>query len=136
MPIARHVTARGEPFDMSKLRSTNSTKPALGNANMNARGDIIDKAGTILKTQEQIVAEWKANKIRREASTRPVDIKSESLIPDFHNKKQPVISESKSPINNSEFEISTEPELIVQVENIKTENKAQSPRRKITETDK
>jgi hypothetical protein len=60
--MARHTTMRGEPIDMSVLVAQNSNKPALGNARMNARGDILGDDGIILKTQEQIEAEWEAEK--------------------------------------------------------------------------
>ena len=74
---ARHVTARGQPFDMARLRDLNAHKPALGNANLNARGDIIGPGGVILKTQEQIDAEWLANRRAAEESIKVVDIKSD-----------------------------------------------------------
>ena len=74
--MARHVTARGEPIDMGALIAQNATSPALGNAKMNARGDILGKDGVILKTQEQIEAEWAAEKAKQKLMAgKPGNIK-------------------------------------------------------------
>jgi hypothetical protein len=66
--MARHFTALGEQIDMAALAAKNAKTPALGNAKMNARGDILGNNGVVLKTQEQIEAEWKRNREAREAS--------------------------------------------------------------------
>lgn len=74
--MAKHLTARGEPIDMGALISQHADTPALGNAKMNARGDILGKDGVILKTQEQIEAEWAAEKARQKLlAGRPGNIK-------------------------------------------------------------
>lgn len=49
---------RGEVVDMSAFASRNSTVVALGNANMNARGDLIDRSGKVIKSREVIVQEY------------------------------------------------------------------------------
>lgn len=86
--MVRHMTMRGELIDMNRLRSVNADTPAIGNANLNARGDILGPGGIVLKTQEQIEAEWEATKLAREASVRPVDIKSDAIIPAAPVRKQ------------------------------------------------
>ena len=79
--VTRHISMRGEVIDMNRLRAVNADTPALGNASLNARGDIIGKGGIVLKTQEQIEAEWEANRRAREESVKPVDLKAEAMIP-------------------------------------------------------
>lgn len=75
--MARHVTAKGEPIDMAALIAQNSTAPALGNARMNARGDILGEKGIVLKTQEQIEAEWAAEKAKQKLlAGKPGNIKA------------------------------------------------------------
>lgn len=49
---------KGEMVDMAALASINSTTVALGNARMNARGDIVDKSGKVLKAREVVVQEY------------------------------------------------------------------------------
>lgn len=75
--MARHTTARGEPIDMGALIAQNANAPALGNAKMNARGDILGENGIVLKTQEQIEAEWAAEKAKQKLlAGRPGNIKA------------------------------------------------------------
>ena len=53
-----HVTAMGNHIDMDLIRLTNQNIRAVGNMPVNARGDIIDSAGSVVKTREQIVNEY------------------------------------------------------------------------------
>lgn len=71
----KHYTALGEPIDMASLAMKNANAVALGNAKMNARGDILDAKGIVLKTQEQIEEEWRRNREAREASVGTQDLK-------------------------------------------------------------
>lgn len=119
--VARHTSMRGEVIDMNRMRDINATKPALGNANRNARGDIIGPGGAVLKTQEQIVAEWAAAKTRQENRTKPVDIKNSALIPDAAPSAVP--TEKQVNVDDQDFDpVAAQP--------VKTQS-----RRKITETD-
>lgn len=43
-------TMRGKTLDMGALMAKNPTAKAVGNANMNARGDIINRRGKFLKS--------------------------------------------------------------------------------------
>lgn len=86
--MVRHITMRGEVIDMNRLRSINADAPAIGNASLNARGDIIGRGGVVLKTQEQIEAEWEASRLAREESVRAADIKSDDMIPVAPVRKQ------------------------------------------------
>ena len=123
MVQAKHVTARGKPFDMNQLRLNNARKPALGNASKNARGDLIDKKKNIvLKTQEQITAEWAAAKRQRESLTKPADIKSNKLLADLG-----VQVPSTKKINSSDQHFDAE---VMPIETPKPS------RRRITESDK
>jgi len=79
--MARNLTMRGRPIDYNKMRQNNSLKPAIGNAGVNARGDLLGKGGVILKTQEQIEAEWARAKAAIAASLgdeQTIDIKEDA----------------------------------------------------------
>lgn len=52
------VTMRGVQLDMARLIAQNSNKVALGNASMNARGDIIGKGGSVKVPRERIAREY------------------------------------------------------------------------------
>lgn len=51
-------TMQGKLIELDLLRARNELVPAVGNAKLNARGDLIGKGGKIVKTREQIVAEY------------------------------------------------------------------------------
>ena len=81
--MANHIrkqalSMRGAPVDFSSLSQTNAQQRALGNAGMNANGDLLGSGGVVLKTQEQIEAEWAA---RRQTTTTTASIKSDTIIP-------------------------------------------------------
>jgi hypothetical protein len=50
-------TARGKEIDMFKLVKQNEMAVAVGNANVNARGDKLGPGGQIIKRREEIVSE-------------------------------------------------------------------------------
>ena len=54
-----HYSYRGQPVDMDALAKKFEKEIALGNAHMNAKGDIVGKGGKIIKTREQQLAEYK-----------------------------------------------------------------------------
>lgn len=53
-----HTTMRGRELDMEKLSLRNELTPAVGNIKVNARGDQLGKGGKIVKTKEQILADY------------------------------------------------------------------------------
>lgn len=57
----QYRTMQGRTIDMDKLRSANELQPAVGNMKVNARGDEIGPGGKILRTREQIMAQYYEN---------------------------------------------------------------------------
>lgn len=53
-----HYTYKGRSVDMQAMLMMNEHQVALGNANMNARGDIIGTGGSIVRTAEDIATEY------------------------------------------------------------------------------
>ena len=51
-------TMQGRMVDIEKLRSMNENIRAVGNMNVNARGDILGPGGTISKSKEQVIKEY------------------------------------------------------------------------------
>jgi len=72
-------TASGKNVDFGALLLANETAPALGNMNVNARGDEIDSAGNITKSREQVMREY------NELNTM---IPSDDVIPEGTNVAQ------------------------------------------------
>ena len=52
------TTMRGKHLDMTRLMAKNENKIALGNANMNARGDIINRNGTVKISRENMARDY------------------------------------------------------------------------------
>lgn len=68
-----YKTLQGKEVDMEKLSLRNETLPAVGNVRMNARGDELGEGGKIVKTREQILAEYyekNPRAVREETPTR------------------------------------------------------------------
>ena len=74
-----HKTMRGATLDMARMRAENSTAIALGNGRMNARGDLLGANGKILKTREQLLAEYNS---KNPKAVRQVNLSDESPLPD------------------------------------------------------
>ena len=51
-------TMQGRMVDIEKLRSANESVQAVGNMNVNARGDVIGPNGQIVKTKQEVVAKY------------------------------------------------------------------------------
>lgn len=54
------VSMRGIPVDMDAMRAANESSVAIGNAKMNARGDVMGMGGQIEVRREQIARDYLA----------------------------------------------------------------------------
>jgi len=54
--MAKHVTFRGQTFNMVAFADQHGETRAVGNSGRNARGDIIDKNGNVIATAQQVNA--------------------------------------------------------------------------------
>lgn len=57
----RYRTMQGREVDFEKLMSQNEMMPAIGNMNVNARGDELGPGGKIIRKKEEIVADYYEN---------------------------------------------------------------------------
>jgi hypothetical protein len=53
-----HRSAQGKMIDMTKLSQQNELTPAVGNAKLNARGDILGPGGVIVQKREEVAAHY------------------------------------------------------------------------------
>ena len=78
-------TMQGRMVDIEKLRSVNENVRAIGNMNVNARGDVIGAGGLVVKSKETIMREYyEAPKGR--ASDVPTKRTSRQTAPVAENK--------------------------------------------------
>ena len=80
-----YKSAMGKPVDLGSLILQNEGVRAVGNMNVNARGDVVGTGGKIVKTKEQLMKEYyEAPKgqaddtpVRR---TRPENIEQQEVV--------------------------------------------------------
>jgi hypothetical protein len=68
-----YKSANGKPVDMGALRLQNEKVRAVGNMKVNARGDEIGEGGRVVRTREQVLADYYAqnpNALREEVAAR------------------------------------------------------------------
>jgi outer membrane biosynthesis protein TonB len=51
-------TMQGRMIDIEKLRAANESIPAVGNMNVNARGDVLGAGGQVVTPKEQIIKKY------------------------------------------------------------------------------
>jgi hypothetical protein len=59
-----YTSVRGKEIDMEKLSLKHETTPAVGNLRVNARGDELGPGGKIVRTREQVLADYYKNNPR------------------------------------------------------------------------
>lgn len=64
---------RGKEIDITALMIKHGNTPAVGNAKMNARGDIIGKGGKVITSREDLLKEYNKNNNK---SVKQVSIKN------------------------------------------------------------
>lgn len=72
---------RGEVVDWDGMRAANAEQRTLGNTNTNVRGDILGANGTVLKTQEEVEAEWAAKRALQEKVNQEASLKADRIGP-------------------------------------------------------
>jgi hypothetical protein len=58
--MAKITSMRGREVDLEKLNMIHENTPAVGNAKVNARGDELGQGGKIVRTREQVLADYYA----------------------------------------------------------------------------
>lgn len=87
--MSTHRSALGRPIDMAQIAAKNEHVRAVGNMNVNARGDTIDSHGKVIvpvtkkvgEAYQRTVANRAANLIRQKNGSGPVETKEE-VVPD------------------------------------------------------
>lgn len=59
--MSKVTTMRGRQIDLAAIREAHGATVALGNAKMNARGDIIGRGGQVVKSKEDVVRDYYDN---------------------------------------------------------------------------
>jgi predicted oxidoreductase len=121
---------RGDVIDMDRLRNINGSAPAVGNAQVNARGDKLGPGGVILKTQEQIEHEWAV--ARAKNAPKPMDIKTPNRIDDAMARLAP---KAKPALNVDDAGFDFEPSTPVPAAAAREVPAPSAPRRKVIDSE-
>ncbi len=68
-----YTSMRGKEIDMEKMSLSFEKTAAVGNMKVNARGDEIGEGGKVVRTREQVLADYYAqnpNALREEVAAR------------------------------------------------------------------
>lgn len=57
----KFLSAKGRAIDTALMQEKHGAQVALGNANMNARGDIVGRGGVVKKTAKEVEQDYYAN---------------------------------------------------------------------------
>ena len=57
-PKRMYRTMQGRMVDIEKLRAANESVQAVGNMNVNARGDVLGPGGTIVNSKENVIKKY------------------------------------------------------------------------------
>ena len=101
-------TAKGKMLDMSQLMADNQTTVALGNASMNARGDIVNGKGEVIKDRNQIAKEYYATNPKAVKQVSIKDISKEVFV-----TPQEAIAQLTTPVESVKEEVVKEKESSV-----------------------
>jgi hypothetical protein len=93
---------QGREIDLEKLIQQNELMPAIGNMQVNARGDELGPGGQIVRRREEVISEYYEN------TNAPAQRKTTSVT-------TPVVESIAEPV------VEAEPEVVVKTKKIQTE---------------
>ena len=109
MAKKQYRTASGRLVDMETLALKNEYTIAVGNMNVNARGDQLGEGGQIVKTREEIMKEHYAtkgavvpSKSSREAATPTIEADTVDEVPAVQETVEPEVVEKDLDIDDVE----------------------------------
>lgn len=86
-----YKTAQGKSIDLGTIILKNEHVRAVGNMNVNARGDILDQANNVIETKPQLVK--RQNSRLTNVSADPIQTSQRKPAPQTAPKQQPVKEE-------------------------------------------
>lgn len=98
-------TMRGRPFDMEKFAEQNGNTRAIGNTQMNARGDILGKLDEVKITREQI--EHHPNRIKQ-VNYNQASLKDKLVADDFNTPEEILKKVNQTKRRESQFDVPKE----------------------------
>lgn len=95
----KHFTALGKPIDMAALRSKHELTRAVGNMNVNARGDTLDSHNRIIQDNTKRVNNMYKKTVKQAGQTFPAPETQATSIP-VNELSQEEIQELENDLEN------------------------------------
>lgn len=96
-----YKTARGRTVDMGALILQNENVRAVGNMNVNARGDVLDSADRVIDRKNQQIRRQNERQTRAAAQTREVHTSNREArrtVEDITPKVKPTVLDTPPPV--------------------------------------
>ena len=124
--MAIYKSAMGKQVDMAALSASNERVRAVGNGKMNARGDVIDSQGRVVKPNTS-----KVNEIYARTVTNRSAVPTSQNIQQQQELRRPITDEELSVLTPQEAELEAQLTEDLEVEKIRaTEAKKESKSKK------
>lgn len=101
----RHKTARGREFNMAAFSAQQGDTIAVGNTLRNARGDVVDKYGKVVKSAKEI---QEAYYNRNPNAVKKVSIKEDGTLPSVDVVEEVVAQDAVTEVKEYVNEAGTE----------------------------
>ena len=116
-PKRMYRTMQGRMVDIEKLRAANEDVRAVGNMNVNARGDVLGPGGTVAQTKQEVVARY-YEQPRGMVDDTPTRAKPSPVVKSAPAPQKPI--QKMTPIESKPV-VKTEPKKVVTPQPKKTE---------------
>jgi hypothetical protein len=97
-PRKMYRTMQGKMVDIEKLRAANESTRAVGNMNVNARGDIVGPGNTIVRSKEDVMKEYYEAPTGVVADTPPPKAVAPTPIPQEKVVETKVMNPTPAPV--------------------------------------
>lgn len=123
----KHVTYRGKHVDMELLRFKNQHQVAVGNLNVNARGDVLGRGGVIVKTREEILKESEIELTKPDFNP---ESQTESYAPEMEKLSDALISKGAKVMDFTDDESEYDPPSFQEKEEVQeVQEEVKTPKR-------
>lgn len=99
---------KGELVDMAKLAAQNADMVAIGNAKMNARGDLLGTGGVVVKRRQQISDDYYANPPKAVKAVALKDIEAD-VLPSPAQALAAVVAKTETPTSPTDTKAAPKP---------------------------
>ena len=110
-PRKLYRTMQGKMVDIDKLRAANESTKAVGNMNVNARGDVLGPGNTIVRSKEEVMREYYEAPVGAVADTPAPKVTAPTPIPQEKVIDTKVMNPTKAVSTPTPVEVKQETKL-------------------------